>query len=126
MAERYHLNCGIYRDIGEAIKDSGANLVFNVTVPEAHYHITTTALKMGCHVLSEKPMASSLEEAEEMVAIAQEAGKMFAVMQNRRYLKNIRAFHDLIKGTIGAPGLYAPTFFLDPILEDSEKLWIAP
>ena len=50
MAERYRLNCGIYRDIGEAIKDSGANLVFNVTVPEAHYHITTTALKMGCHV----------------------------------------------------------------------------
>lgn len=115
MAERYHLNCGIYRDIGEAIKDSGANLVFNVTVPEAHYHITTTALKMGCHVLSEKPMASSLEEAEEMVAIAQEAGKMFAVMQNRRYLKNIRAFHDLIKkGTIGAPGFVCADFFLGP------------
>ncbi len=62
-----------------------------------------------------------------MVAIAQEAGKMFAVMQNRRYLKNIRAFHDLIKkGTIGAPGFVCADFFLDPILEDSEKLWIAP
>lgn len=115
MAKRYGLNCGIYQDIEKAIEDSSANLVFDVTVPEAHHRIVTTALRMGCHVLGEKPMASSMEEAWEMVAVAEESGKMYAVMQNRRYLKHIRAFRELISsGVIGKPGFVCADFFLGP------------
>ncbi len=113
--QRYGLNCGIYREIDEAIRNSGANLVFDVTIPEAHHHIVTTALKMGCHVLGEKPMASSMEEARDMVAAADRSGKMYAVMQNRRYLKQIRAFRQLIEsGVIGKPGFVCADFFLGP------------
>ena len=113
--QRYGLNCGIYREIDEAIRNSGANLVFDVTIPEAHHHIVTTALKMGCHVLGEKPMASSMEEARDMVAAAERYGRMYAVMQNRRYLKQIRAFRELIvSGTIGKVGFVCADFFLGP------------
>jgi len=115
MKGRYGLDCGIYRDIEKAIRETEANLVFDVTVPGAHHGIVTTALKMGCHVLGEKPMASSMEEARDMVAVAHESGKTYAVMQNRRYLKHIRAFRELISsGVIGKPGFVCADFFLGP------------
>ncbi|NLO82662.1 MAG: Gfo/Idh/MocA family oxidoreductase [Clostridiales bacterium] len=114
-AQRYRLGCGIYREIDESIRISGANLVFDVTIPEAHHSMVTTAVKMGCHVMGEKPMACSMEEARDMVAAAERYGRMYAVMQNRRYLKQIRAFRELIvSGTIGKVGFVCADFFLGP------------
>jgi len=50
-----------------------------------------------------------------MVAAADRSGKMYAVMQNRRYLKQIRAFRQLIEsGVIGKPGFVCADFFLGP------------
>ncbi len=115
MAERHGLSCGIYSDIAEGIGKSGANLVFDVTIPDAHKQIVTTALEMGCDVLGEKPMASSMEEAREMVRVAEKTGKTYAVMQNRRYLKQIRALRDFIASeAIGQPGFINADFFLGP------------
>ena len=64
--------------------------VFDCTVPEAHVTITLEALAHGCHVLGEKPMADTMANARRMVAAAQEAGRLYAVIQNRRYDPNIR------------------------------------
>lgn len=115
MAERYNLTCGIYADLEEAIRSSGANLVFDVTIPEAHVKTVTTALRMNCDVLGEKPMAASMEEAREMVATVEKSGRSYAVMQNRRYLKNIRAFRQILaSGAIGQPGFVCADFFLGP------------
>ncbi len=61
------------------------------------------SLKQGCHVLSEKPLADSMEQAREMVVAAQQAGKIFALIQNRRYDRNIRRMrHYLETETIGS------------------------
>jgi predicted dehydrogenase len=65
-------------------------MVFNCTIPEAHAKVTLGALAHGCHVLSEKPLADSMENARRMVAAAEQAGKLFAVIQNRRYHASIR------------------------------------
>lgn len=115
MVDRHGLDCSIFDNVKEAIQGTGANLVFNVTVPAAHRDIIISALKFGCNVLGEKPLASSLDEAYEMVEVARISGKMYAVMQNRRYLKNIRAYRELISlGTIGQPGFICADFFLGP------------
>jgi len=66
------------------------DVVFNCTVPEAHLDVTTQALAAGCHVLGEKPLADSMENARRLVAAAEVAGKIFAVIQNRRYDPRIR------------------------------------
>lgn len=115
LAEKFGLKCGIYNNLVRAVSESGANLVFDITVPEAHREIALTAMKMGCDVLGEKPMASSMEEAREMVGTSKELGKNYSVMQNRRYLKNIRALRDLIKSDIiGQPGFVTADFFIGP------------
>lgn len=113
--ETYKLNCGVYTDMKEAIKGSNANVVFDVTIPESHINIVVPALEAGLDVLGEKPMANSMEECEKMVSVSKKTGRTYAVMQNRRYLKNIRAFREIVStGKIGEIGYIGADFFLGP------------
>lgn len=77
-------------DLEAALDETHPDIVFDCTIPEAHMPVTLTALWHGCHVLGEKPMADTLENARKMVDAAQQAGKLYAVVQNRRYDANIR------------------------------------
>lgn len=113
--QKHNLNCNMYKDLSEAISKSGANLVFDITIPASRKQIVSTALKAGCNVMSEKPMANSMQEARELVRESRESGKSYAVMQNRRYLQNIRALRQLLKsGEIGTPGFVSADFFVGP------------
>lgn len=115
MADRHGLSCMVYTDVEDAIRESGANLVLDITIPASHFQIGRAALRNGCDVLGEKPMAATMDEARELIQIADEAGKSLAVMQNRRYDANIRAFRELIQsGTIGRVGYVGADFFLGP------------
>lgn len=79
------------------------DIVFDCTVPEAHAAVTLTALSHGCHVLGEKPLADSMDNARRMCEAATKAGKIYAVTQNRRYDPRIRAYRAAIaSGTLGA------------------------
>lgn len=78
------------------------DIVFNCTVPEAHKDVTLEALWRGCHVLGEKPLSDTMENARRMVEAAQASGKLFAVMQNRRFLPDIRAVRNFLQtGKLG-------------------------
>lgn len=113
FADRHGLSCPIYTNITEALTSSEANIVFDVTIPASHYEISTAALKHGCHVFSEKPLAESMTECLDIVKLAESVGRTHAVMQNRRFDPRIRAFKDLIdSGAIGKPGFIGADFFL--------------
>lgn len=89
-------------DLKAMIKLTKPEIVFDCSIPAAHAEITTTALGLGCHVLGEKPMADSLDNAKRMLAAAKQAKKTYAVMQNRRYLRPILAYQKLLNdGTLG-------------------------
>lgn len=115
MADRHGLGSGIYTDVKEAIEATGANVVFDVTIPASHHKISTTALQLGCHVFGEKPMAETMEDARDIIRTAEAAGRSHAVMQNRRYDRNIRALRDMIAAeAIGRVGYIGADFFLGP------------
>ena len=102
-AEEYGLNDAlISTDLKAALDEISPDIVFDCTVPEAHAPVTLEALRHGCHVMGEKPMADSMENARKVVAAAQEAGKLYAVIQNRRYDGRIRRLRNfLASGAIG-------------------------
>lgn len=50
-----------------------------------HHKMTIDALEAGKHVLVEKPMAHTLDQAREMAATAEKTGKILTVHHNRRY-----------------------------------------
>lgn len=89
-------------DLVEMLERKCPDVVFDCAIPEAHCDVTLTALAHGCHVLGEKPLADSVENARRMVAAAEEAGRIFAVIQNRRYDANIRRVrHIVASGVLG-------------------------
>lgn len=89
-------------DLRAMLAQTRADAVFDCTVPEAHVTVTLEALRHGCHVLGEKPLADSMDNARRMVAAARQAGKIYAVIQNRRYCPQIRRIKQfLLRGEIG-------------------------
>jgi len=83
--EKYKLDAKPYTSIGRALRAAKPDFVVDLTVPEAHCKVTRTALKADCHVIGEKPMASSMTEARKMVQTADETGKLYMVSQSRRW-----------------------------------------
>jgi len=91
VKEQYSLtNAVIGTDLESMIKELKPDAVFDCTIPLAHGKVAITALKNGCHVLGEKPMSDNIETAREMVNAAKESGKVYAVIQNRRFITSIR------------------------------------
>lgn len=89
-------------DLKEVLKKTKPDAVFDCTIPAAHPDVTIASLKYGCHVLGEKPMAENMKSAQRMLKTADEKGKIYAVIQNRRYMDNIIAYRDFIRsGEIG-------------------------
>ncbi|MFB5189495.1 Gfo/Idh/MocA family protein [Alicyclobacillus fastidiosus] len=115
MADRRGLDVPIFTDLSQALAATEANLVFDITIPDSHKQVVTTALKAGCHVFGEKPMGGSMADAREMLDVAKVSGKRYSVMQNRRYLKQIRAVRTAVEhGAIGQVGALYADFFLGP------------
>lgn len=64
----------IYKDMYEAFDDPEVEVVLNLTRPYEHYEVTKQALLHGKHVYSEKPLGVDMEEADELVSLAEEKG----------------------------------------------------
>ena len=113
--QKYGLTANIYPNIHEALAAEEANLVFDLTPPEFHYEVVTAALQAGCHVFGEKPMSDTLENAEKMVQMADQTGREYFLMQNRRYLAEIIALRDYLQAkSLGDIGQISANFQLDP------------
>lgn len=99
LAEQYG---GTAYDSIEALLASDVDAV-SVCVANA-YHAQTSiqALKAGKHVLCEKPMATTPEDCEAMVAAAKAAGKFLMIGQNQRLAKaHVKAREIIESGEMG-------------------------
>jgi len=95
---KHGLDCPASDDLAGALRRHSPDFVVDLTVPEAHCQVTCAALKAGCHVIGEKPMASSMAEARRMVRTAERTGKMYMVSQSRRWNPK----HDVVQRAIAA------------------------
>ncbi len=101
-AEYGWTDAAIGTDLAAMLEQVRPDCVFDCTIPEAHTPTALTAFAHGCHVLSEKPLADSMENARRAVAAAQAAGKTYAIIQNRRFDPNLERLCAFIgSGAIG-------------------------
>ena len=116
LQETYRFeSAAVGADLESMLASTQPDIVFDCTVPPAHTAVTLTALAHGCHVLGEKPMATNMDDAQRMIDAAQAAGKIYAVIQNRRYINEIVAYRDLVhSGEIGALTTLNADFYLGP------------
>ena len=102
----------VHTDLEVALSELKPDLLFDIVVPVARRAVVEAGLRHGCHVLSEKPMANSIEDARHLIEKAREAGRVHAVVQNRRYIPGVRRLRAFIEsGAIGElTGLHADFF----------------
>lgn len=74
-----------YSDWRELICDDTIEVVAVVTPPSSHHDIVCAALRAGKHVFVEKPIATTMEDAEDIRSVAQESGKKVIVDFLMRY-----------------------------------------
>ncbi len=82
---KYDVAAEAMTDVSAALAKHQPDFVVDLTVPEAHCQVTCTALRAGCHVVGEKPLAASMAEARQMVRTAEETGRLYMVSQSRRW-----------------------------------------
>ncbi|NPV45772.1 MAG: Gfo/Idh/MocA family oxidoreductase [Armatimonadetes bacterium] len=97
-AKQYELDSYTTTSLRRALHKTRPDFVVDLTVPEAHCKVTCQALRAGCHVIGEKPMAASMREARRMVKAAEESGKLYMVSQSRRW----DAKHETLRRTIAS------------------------
>ena len=72
-----------FSDLEELLQEADG---VSVAAPTSlHYQITKTALEFDCHVFVEKPITSTIAEAEELVQIAEEKNRVFQVGHIERF-----------------------------------------
>ncbi|MGQ9523653.1 MAG: Gfo/Idh/MocA family protein [Armatimonadota bacterium] len=77
--------CAAYADYHDLLDDPNVELVLVAAPSHLHAPITLDALRAGKHVLCEKPMALSTQQADEMIAAAKQANRILTVFHNRRF-----------------------------------------
>ena len=86
----------------ELLADERIDLVTVATPNDYHKEIVMAALRAGKNVISEKPVTICSADLEEMIACANECGKLFTVHQNRRWDEDYLTMKKLLDdGTLG-------------------------
>ncbi|WMJ22840.1 Gfo/Idh/MocA family oxidoreductase [Paludicola sp. MB14-C6] len=102
----------IYDTMDEVFADENVDIVLNLTRPYEHYGVSKAALLAGKHVYSEKPLAATLEEGKELVAIAKEKNLLLGGAPDTFMGAGIQTCRKLIDdGFIGTP-IGAATFMI--------------
>jgi len=83
------LDVRAYPSVASLLDDVDA---VTITVPTpAHHAVASEALRRGKHVLIEKPLATTLEEADELLALARANGALIQTGHVERFNRAIRA-----------------------------------
>jgi predicted dehydrogenase len=72
LSDRYHVNAYNYEDLEKAFAKERIDAVYVATPNILHREHTERAARAGVHILCEKPMATTQEDCEAMIAAAEE------------------------------------------------------
>ncbi|MDX2245622.1 MAG: Gfo/Idh/MocA family oxidoreductase [Bacteroidia bacterium] len=88
----------IVRSMEEILSDPEIELVFVNTPDTLHYEHTAAVLAAGKHAVVEKPFTITSTEAQELVNMAESAGLILSVYQNRRWDSDFQTLKQVIAG----------------------------
>ena len=91
-----------FEDTEEMLRQIHPEAVSVCTYNSAHRICTLQALAEGCHVLLEKPMSITLDEAKEMVRAEKQSGKILTIGFQPRFDVNSKKVKEIVQsGALG-------------------------
>lgn len=92
----------VHDDVATMLRQHQPDAVHIVTPPATHASLALEVMAAGCHVMVEKPMALTVEEADEMVAAAERNGVRLSTCHNYLFKPSITELRTLVtEGAIG-------------------------
>ena len=82
-------------DYRELLRDPAIDAVHVCTPNAQHFPMAKAALQAGKHVLCEKPLATNVEEGEELVELAGKQGLRNCVCHNLRYYPMVQQMRSM-------------------------------
>jgi predicted dehydrogenase len=93
----------VYQDYRDLLRDSGVDAVLTAVPIELNGPILLETLRAGKHVMAEKPIAATLEEARSILSEIPKRQQVVLIGENIRYRRNLaEAKHLVDSGVIGA------------------------
>ncbi|GGO25410.1 Gfo/Idh/MocA family protein [Deinococcus humi] len=91
---------GTWQEMLDAEKgrEDGAEVISIVTPNHLHFPVALGAVQGGFHVICDKPLVPTLEEARELEAAVEQAGTVFAVTYNYSGYPLIRQAREMVRG----------------------------
>ncbi|MFP7492396.1 Gfo/Idh/MocA family oxidoreductase [Terribacillus saccharophilus] len=109
IAKAYHATA--YTEYEELIEDPRIDAVIVCAANHLHAPVSIAALEAGKHVLCEKPMATTLEEADAMIAAQKASGKLLLIAHNQCFVPSHQKARKMIKdGDLGKIYSFRTTF----------------
>ncbi|WP_153769440.1 Gfo/Idh/MocA family oxidoreductase [Labrenzia sp. CE80] len=106
----------------EAARADGIEAVAIVTPNHMHFPVAKAFLEAGIHVICDKPLTSTLKDAEALTEIAGNAGRLFVLTHNYSGYPMIRQAREMVQsGTLGAIRLVQMEYVQDWLTEDLES-----
>ena len=101
-AARAYPSARILRSAEEAIADPAIDLIVIATPNETHFALATQALQAGKHVVVDKPITSTADEARALADLARKQGRILAPFHNRRWDGDFLTLRKLLsEGALG-------------------------
>ena len=109
-------------DVDDLLTDPAIDAVVIATPARTHAGLVEAAARAGKAIYCEKPMAITLDEADQALDAVDKAGVQLQIGFNRRFDKGFRAAHDKVAaGEIGTPHLLR-SLTRDPKLGNAERI----
>lgn len=100
LAKELYPEAQIVSSIEDVLADSSIDLVSIASPNATHYEYAKKALLANKHVLVEKPLASTSQEAEELILLAKQQNKVLSVFQNRRFDSDFLTVQKILKAKL--------------------------
>lgn len=97
LAVEKHPGVITYRNLDDLLNDKAIELVVVNTPNATHFDFAKKALQAGKHVVVEKPFAATVEEADELIKLAKQAGRLLTVFQNRRWDSDFKTVQQVVQ-----------------------------
>ncbi|MBB4132553.1 Gfo/Idh/MocA family oxidoreductase [Xanthomonas sp. 3075] len=113
-----------YRDIEDVVADPQVQVVHVCTPNHLHRAMAQAALQAGKHVICEKPLATTLQDAQAVAALAAATGLVATVPFVYRYHPVVReARARIAQGDLGPLRLIHGSYLQDWLLDPASNNW---
>jgi predicted dehydrogenase len=113
-----------YDDVHRMLSEQQPDVVHVLSPPRTHAAISIAAMRAGCNVLVEKPMATSVDEADEMLAVAEKENVRLCANHNQLYEPvMLKAVSLLEQGCVGHI-ISVETHYSVNFVPDSSRPWV--